>query len=157
MPGLSPRSHARNRDSAAKPTQASNADQGYLMMDKTALGSRSSCAAPAWPNQARGAALPNRSCRRKSEAKISFPPDVIITHCKHPEPARHRTRSSFLATSNVCPRPSPESIPIGHAPPNGLVQPIFRPPARRSPFGCSPSLSRRDARLKMLCVMQDES
>src|SRR5271166_2170737 len=93
----------------------------------------------------------------KQRSHYLIPPDVIVTHCKHPEPARHRTRSSFLVTSNVCPRPSPESIPIGHAPPNGLVQPIFRPPSRRSSFGCSPSLSRRDAGLKMLCVMQDES
>jgi len=42
------------------------------MMEKTALGSRSSCAAPAWPNQVKGAALPNGSSRRKSEAQISF-------------------------------------------------------------------------------------
>jgi predicted nucleotide-binding protein len=29
----------------------------------------------------------------------------------------------------------------------------FSPPSRRSPLVCSPSLSRRDACLKMLCVM----
>src|SRR5271165_2054798 len=34
MPSLSPRPHAADRDLAAKPTQASNADQGYLMMEE---------------------------------------------------------------------------------------------------------------------------
>jgi hypothetical protein len=48
---------------------------------------------------------------------------------------------------------SRQSIPIGHALGNGLVQPIFSPPSRRSPFVFSPSLSRRDAGLEMLCVM----
>jgi hypothetical protein len=43
------------------------------MMEKTALGSRSNCAAQACPNQARAAALPSGSRRRKFEAKISFP------------------------------------------------------------------------------------
>ena len=32
MPGLSSRSHAGDRDLAAKPTQESDADQGYLMI-----------------------------------------------------------------------------------------------------------------------------
>src|ERR1700740_1112373 len=57
MPSLSPRSYANNRDLAAKSAQASSAHQGYLMMDNIAFGSRSSCAAQAWPDQARGAAL----------------------------------------------------------------------------------------------------
>jgi hypothetical protein len=43
------------------------------MMEKSTLASRSNFPTHAWPNQARGAALPNRSCRSKSEAKISFP------------------------------------------------------------------------------------
>jgi len=38
-PVCSPRSHACDRGLAAKPAQASNADQGYLIMQKTALGS----------------------------------------------------------------------------------------------------------------------
>jgi hypothetical protein len=67
------RSHANGRDLAAKSTPLSDADQGYVLMEKIALGSRSNFAAQAWPNQARGATLPNASCRRKSEAKISFP------------------------------------------------------------------------------------
>src|SRR5208282_3135873 len=73
VPGLSPRSHARDRDLAAKPTQESDADQGYFMVEKTALGSRSKCAAPASPNQATGATLPSGSFPRKSEGQISFP------------------------------------------------------------------------------------
>ena len=72
MPGLSPRSHARDPNLAAKPGQASNADQGYLMMGKAASGSRSSWAVQAWPDQATGAALPNGSARRKSATQISF-------------------------------------------------------------------------------------
>jgi Putative transposase len=59
---------------AAKPTQASNADQGYLVMEKTASGSRPSRAAQAWPHQATGAALPNGSPLRKSDARGSFLP-----------------------------------------------------------------------------------
>jgi hypothetical protein len=43
------------------------------MMERTAFGSRSNCAAHAWPNQASGTALPNESSRRKSEAHVSFP------------------------------------------------------------------------------------
>jgi hypothetical protein len=43
------------------------------MMERTAFGSRSNCAAHAWPNQATGAALPNESSRKKSEAHVSFP------------------------------------------------------------------------------------
>jgi hypothetical protein len=34
-----------------------------------------------------------------------------------------------------------------------ITQSIFRSPSRRSPLVCSPSLSRRDAGLKMLCIM----
>jgi hypothetical protein len=43
------------------------------MMDKTALESRSRCAAPASPNQATGATLPSGSFPRKFEGQISFP------------------------------------------------------------------------------------
>jgi hypothetical protein len=32
-------------------------------------------------------------------------------------------------------------------------QPIVRPPSRRAPAECSPSISSRDASLKMLCIM----
>ena len=56
-----------------KPTPVSDGDHGYLMMEKTVLGCRSNFRTHAWPNQATGAALPNRSCRSKSQAKISFP------------------------------------------------------------------------------------
>src|SRR5262249_25171699 len=122
------------------------------MMERTALGSRSNCAAQAWPGQATGAALPNRSSRRKSQAR-SHSPNTVIGHCTHPDPTKHPTRSSLLATSDPRPRSGRQSIPIGHALGNGLVQPIFRPPSRRSPSDCSPSVFRRDAGLKMLCIM----
>src|SRR6266849_5025548 len=41
-------------------------------------------------------------------------PDVIIAHSKDPDPAGHRTRLSFPATGDPCPRSSTESIPMGH-------------------------------------------
>src|SRR5271165_5467918 len=93
MPSLSPRPHAADRDLAAKPTQASNADQGYLMMEKTALRSGSNCAAQAWPNPT-GAALPNGSRRRKSEAQISLPRH----HHRSPGAPRSPTASHVLIT-----------------------------------------------------------
>jgi hypothetical protein len=43
------------------------------MMEKTALGSESNCAAHPWPNQATGAPLPNGSFRSKSEEQIFIP------------------------------------------------------------------------------------
>src|ERR1700719_5414588 len=73
MPSLSPRSHAGDRDLGARPAQAGNADQGYLMMKRSAFASRSNRVAQAWPNRATGATLPNGSSRRKSEAQISLP------------------------------------------------------------------------------------
>ena len=65
------------------------------MMEKTALGSRSSCAAPARPNQVKGAALPNGSSRRKSEAQISFPRH----HHRYLPEARSHKASRALITS----------------------------------------------------------
>src|SRR5271165_868985 len=35
------------------------------------------------------------------------------------------------------------------------MQRIFSPPPRRPPFECFPSVSRRDAELKILCIMSD--
>ena len=152
MPGLSPRPHACDPNLAAKLTQASNADQGYLMIEKTVLGSRSSCAAHAWPNQARGAELPDGSSSRKSDAQISF----LRDHHSSPQVPRSTklpAHSSLPPMSAPCQRSSRQSMPIGHALGNGLAQHIFRPPSRRSPLVCIPSLSRRAAGLKMLCVM----
>src|SRR5690348_1411 len=91
MPGLPPRSHARDRDLAAKPTPVSRTNQGYLMMEKTALGSRSNCAAQAWPNQATGEALPNASSRKESKAEVSFPrPHYRLPHAPRFDKASHR-------------------------------------------------------------------
>ena len=104
-----------------------------------------------------------RTKRREQRCPTSHPkknprhtfhsPDRIIGQCRHRDPTRRCMRSSLPATSDPCPRSSRQSIPIGHALGNGLVQPIFSPPSRRSPLVCSPSFSRRDAGLKMLCVM----
>src|SRR5436309_7455740 len=90
MPGLPPRSHARDRDLAAKPTPVARTNQGYLMMEKTALGSRYNCAAQAWPNQTTGVALPNASSRKESKAQVSFPRPVI-DHRTHRDSAKHGT------------------------------------------------------------------
>src|SRR6202022_3291149 len=49
------------------------------------------------------------------------------------------------------PRSSRHSIHIGHALGSGFVQSIFSPPSRRPPPECLPSVSRRDADLKILC------
>ena len=154
MSALSPRPHACDPNLAAKPIQASNADQGYLVMEKIASGSRSNCVAQAWLNQASGAELPNGSSPRKSEAQISSLRDHHSS-LQLPRSHKYPTRSSRPGISDPCQRPRPQSIPIGHAPAYGLVQPIFRPASRRSPLVCFRSLSRRDAGLKMLCVMQD--
>ena len=50
-------------------------------------------------------------------------------------------------------RSSRQTIHIGHALGSGFVQSIFSSPPRRSPFKCSQSVSRRDADLKILCIM----
>jgi len=106
-----------------------------------------------------------RTKRREQRCQTSHPeknprhtfhsPDRIIGQCRHRDPTRRCMRSSLPATSDPRPRSSRQSIPIGHALGNGLDQPIFSPPSRRSPLVCSPSFSRRDAGLKMLCVMYD--
>src|SRR5207244_1251063 len=67
-------------------------------------------------------------------------PDITIRTCRQPDPTKHRARSSLPGTSDPRPRSSRQSISIGHALGNGLVQPIFRPPSRRSPSECFPSL-----------------
>jgi hypothetical protein len=61
------------------------------MMAKTALGSRSNCAAQAWPNQATGEALPNASSRKESKAQVSFPrPHHSSPHAPRFDKASHR-------------------------------------------------------------------
>src|SRR5271165_804301 len=42
---------------------------------------------------------------------------------------------------------------MGHALGGGFIRSIFSPPPRRPPFECLPSVSRRDADLKILCIM----
>ena len=68
------------------------------MMKKTALGSRSNCAAQAWLNQARGTALPNESSPRKSEAQISFPrPD----HRPLQAPRSHKASHPLITSGYI--------------------------------------------------------
>jgi hypothetical protein len=72
------------------------------MMERTAFGSRSNCAAQAWPDQATGAALPNGSSRRKSEAQISF--------CRHHHrslqaPQSYKASHALIISGYVDPRP----------------------------------------------------
>jgi hypothetical protein len=91
------------------------------MMNKTALGSRSRCAAPASPNQATGATLPSGSFPRKSEGQISFP--------------RHCHRSLQLPRSHKASRALITSGYIGSSP---EIQPTInthrpRPGQRLSP------------------------
>ena len=84
------------------------------MMEKTALGSRSSYAAPAWPNQVKGAALPNGSSPKNLRHR-SHSPDITIGTCRQPDAAKTRARSSLPGQSDPRPRSSQQSIPIGHA------------------------------------------
>ena len=120
--------------------------------ERTVFGSRSNRAAQACPSQATGqrcqTAHPEENLSHRSHSPYTF-----IGHSRHRDPAKHPTRSSLPAPSDPRPRTGQQSIPIGHALGNGLVQPIFRPPSRRPPSDCSPSVFRRDAGLKMLCVM----
>src|ERR1700724_2889669 len=59
-----------------------------------------------------------------------------------------------VTPSDARQRSSRQSIHIGHALGSGFVQSIFSPPPRRPPFECFPSVSRRDAELKILCTME---
>jgi hypothetical protein len=79
--------------------------------------------------------IPKKNLRHRSHS-----PDTVMGHCTLRDPAKHPTRSSLLATSDPRPRSARQSIPIGHALGNGLVQPMSRPPSRRSPSDCSPGV-----------------
>jgi hypothetical protein len=68
------------------------------MMEKTALGSRCNCGAKAWPNQVKGAALPNGSSRRKSEAQISFPRPH---HRSLPAPRSHKAAHALITCGSI--------------------------------------------------------
>ena len=84
--------------------------------------------------------------------------DLVRRHCNSPLdgpravpaiPYAYRLRPPF----GPHPRSSRHSIHIGHAVAGGFVQSIFSPPSRRPPFECFPNVSRRDADLKILCIM----
>ena len=72
------------------------------MMEKTAFGSRSSCTAQAWPNQVKGAALPNGSSRRKSEPQISLPRHH---HRSLPAARSHKALRALITPGNITSSP----------------------------------------------------
>ena len=106
----------------------------------------------AWPGQAAEAEFAQGSSPRAYKASM-LSADALIGSCKsHNASNATRTLAIFLPLDPHS-KQGRQSIPIGHALPNGLVQPIFRPPSRRPPLACFPSVFRRDAGLKMLCIM----
>ena len=105
------------------------------MMEKTALGSQIQVCRTSFAKPSDGSDVAKRLIPKKIWKDRSHSPDTFIGHYSYRGPTKHRARSSLPATSDPRPRSSRQSIPIGHALGNGLVQPIFRPPSRRSPFG----------------------
>jgi hypothetical protein len=67
--------------------------------------------------------------------------------------ARRPRGSPLQAPSDPRQRSRRQSIHIGRALGGGFVQSIFSSPPRRSPFKCFPSVSRRVAELKILCII----
>ena len=87
-------------------------------MEKTALGSRSTCAAQAWPNQARGAALPNESSQRKSEAPILFPRPH---HRSLQLPRSHKASHALITSGSIGSRPEIQPTINTHRPRPGTT------------------------------------
>src|SRR6266481_6232835 len=100
---------------------------------------RSSAATRLIANIFQGTDLVRRHCHTPLERPTSRPGDS----------ARLPSRTPF----GPHPRSSRHSIHIGHALGSGFVQSIFSPASRRRPFECFPSFSRRDADLKILCII----
>jgi hypothetical protein len=75
---------------------------------------------------------------------------------KAPRTIRQSPTLTASGPSDPRQRSSRQSIHIGHALGSGFVQSIFSPPPRRLPFECFPSVSRRDADLKILCIMGND-
>jgi hypothetical protein len=121
------------------------------MMKTTVMRYRANHSGQAWPGQAIEAVLVRGSLRRFFQVLISSPGTMTLTGGRATYP-QHRTRSSLPVASDPHPRSGRQSIPIAVRP-DRLVQPIFRPPSRRPPPECSPSIFRREAGLKMLCIM----
>ena len=86
---------------AAK-SQPADGDHGYLMMKRTVMRCRSNCFGQAWPSQAAGAALPNGSSRRKSEAQISFPRH---RHRSLQAPRYHKASHALITSGYIGPSP----------------------------------------------------
>jgi hypothetical protein len=95
------------------PTQASHTDQGYVMMERTAFGSRSNCAAQAWPDQAPRAALPDGSSRRKSETETSIPRHH---HRSLQAPRSHKTSHALISSGYIGSWPEIEPTINTHRP-----------------------------------------
>jgi hypothetical protein len=88
-------------------------------------------------------------------AKIFSGTDLIPRHHDSSLEASRSIRSVHTLITSGRFRSSSEIEPAidTHSYRHRLVQPIFRPPSRRPPPECSPSISRRDAGLKMLSIM----
>ena len=83
------------------------------MMERTAWESKSNCAAHAWPNQATGAALPNESSRRKSEAHISFPRPH---HRSMQAPRSQKASHAFISSGDIASSPEIQPTINTHRP-----------------------------------------
>ena len=84
--------------------------------------------------------------------------DLVRRHCNSPLDGPRTVAAippSLPSQTPLGPHPrsSRHSIHIGHALGGGFVQSIFSSPPRRPPFTCFPSVSRRVAELKILCIM----
>jgi hypothetical protein len=90
-------------------------------------------------------------------ANIFQETDLVHRHCDSPLDGPRATPAiphayRLRPLSDLTQDPAGHSIHIGHALGSGFVQSIFSPPSRRPPFRCFPSVSRRDADLKILCI-----
>jgi len=72
-----------------------------IMMERTAFGSRSNCAAQAWPGQATGAALPNGSSRRNLRHRSHSPDTVIALYA----PRSHKASHALITSGYIGPSP----------------------------------------------------
>ena len=77
--------------------------------------------------------------------------DVVIDYARLSKLSRQPRTLTASGSLRPCQRSTRQTIHIGHALGSGFVQSIFSSPPRRPPFKCFPSVSRRVAKLKILC------
>jgi len=125
------------------------------MMHRTVPGCRSNCGGQAWPGQATGSSAATRLIAKH------FPGGQILSarHCDSPleRPTRPSGRFRTLTVSDPF-RSSPKIQPAFNTHRPTLWAAVLSNPflAQRrgdDPFECFPSASRRDADLKILCIM----